>query len=242
MAYDVKKLARLKDLKALAAQAKADYEKKINSITVPEYSIVKDENSGDFAAVYHLTKDGANFGVPINIPKDMVVKSGSVVTNPDAEHTGTFIKLVLQNVTDPLYIDVGGLIEYVTSGSAAGDMIVVAVDPTTHKVTATITDGTVTAAKLSAEVQATLNDVANKVDKEDGKGLSEEDFTTELKNKLDGISEGANKTTASDTNGNIKIDGTEVTVYTEPADVVHGAIATDDEVTEMLTEVFGVTA
>jgi hypothetical protein len=41
-------------------------------------------------------------------------------------------------------------------------------------------------------------------------------FTTALKSKLDGISTGANKTEASSTNGNIKIDGVEKTVYTHP--------------------------
>ena len=59
--------------------------------------------------------------------------------------------------------------------------------------------------------------------------------------KLGGIAEGATKVEASTTNGNIKINGTETRVYTEPADVVHGAIATDTEVTEMLNEVFGTT-
>lgn len=59
--------------------------------------------------------------------------------------------------------------------------------------------------------------------------------------KLGGIAAGATKVEASTTNGNVKINGTEVTVYTEPADVVHGAIATDTEVTEMLNEVFGTT-
>ena len=59
--------------------------------------------------------------------------------------------------------------------------------------------------------------------------------------KLGGIAEGATKVEASTTNGKVKINGTEVTVYTEPTDVVHGAIATDTEVTEMLNEVFGTT-
>ena len=59
--------------------------------------------------------------------------------------------------------------------------------------------------------------------------------------KLGNIAEGATKVEASATNGNVKINGTEVTVYTEPADVVHGTIATDAEVTEMLNEVFGTT-
>lgn len=121
-----------------------------------EYSIVKDESSNDYAAVYHLTKDGENVGAAINIPKDMVVESGSVVENPDGQAEGTYIKLVLQNVAEPLYINVGSLIEYVTSGSAESDMVVIAVSDD-HKVTATITDGSITAAKLEASAQAALN-------------------------------------------------------------------------------------
>ena len=56
--------------------------------------------------------------------------------------------------------------------------------------------------------------------------------------KLNTIAEGATKVEASAVNGNVKINGVETTVYTEPADVVHGAIAEDTEVTEMLDAVF----
>lgn len=76
------------------------------------------------------------------------------------------------------------------------------------------------------------------VAKVSGKGLSTNDYTTAEKTKLEGISTGANKVEKSSTNGNIKVDGTEVVVYTEPSDVVHGAIASDAEITEMLNEVF----
>ena len=57
--------------------------------------------------------------------------------------------------------------------------------------------------------------------------------------KLKGISAGATKTAASETNGHITIDGVDTTVYTEPSDVIHGAVASDSDVTAMLTEVFG---
>ena len=57
--------------------------------------------------------------------------------------------------------------------------------------------------------------------------------------KLAGIAEGATKVEKSDTNGKVKINGTETDVYTEPEDVVHGSVVSDDEVTEMLNEVFG---
>lgn len=124
--------------------------------TAAEYTIVKDANSGDYAAVYHMEKDGVQVGTSINIPKDMVVESGAVVENPEGQEAGTYIKLVLQNVEEPLYINVGSLIEYVTSGSATGDMVVVSVSED-HKVTATITDGTITLAKLDADTQAKIN-------------------------------------------------------------------------------------
>ena len=39
--------------------------------------------------------------------------------------------------------------------------------------------------------------------------------------KLAGASEGATKTAASSTNGNVNIDGKEVVVYTEPENVLH---------------------
>lgn len=65
----------------------------------------------------------------------------------------------------------------------------------------------------------------NKVDKVNGKGLSTNDFTTTLKNKLDGITAGATKIESSTTNGNIKINGTETTVYTHPSTTATAAAA-----------------
>jgi hypothetical protein len=196
------------------------------------------------------------------IPKDMVVKSGSVVTNPTGQPKGTYIKLVLANATnDTLYVDVGGLIEYVTSGSAAGDMVVIAIDEQTHKVTASITDGAITKAKLETEVQTALNKAhehANKalLDTYDQTNANIKDAVSKkhshanaaeldkiatgdkekwdaTSTKVEGIAEGATKVEASTTEGNIKINGVETAVVT---------IATDTEVTEMLTEVFGATA
>ncbi len=82
-----------------------------------------------------------------------------------------------------------------------------------NKVTAwssTTTDAHYPSEKL---VKDSLDD---KVDKVTGKGLSTNDYTTAEKTKLGGISEGANKVESSNTNGNIKIDGTETTVYTHP--------------------------
>lgn len=126
----------------------------------------------------------------IDIPKDMVVQSGQVVTKGAPSEgdpwpsAGTFIELTLANATnDKLYIDVANLIEYVTSGSQNGDMIVVAIDGQ-HKVTATITDGTITKAKLAQGVQDSL-DAADSA--------------------VQSVAQGS-------TNGTIAVDGTDVAV------------------------------
>ena len=87
---------------------------------------------------------------------------------------------------------------------------------------------------------ATLDESGNMTDSgfvaaETGKRL----MTNAEGEKLKGISAGATKTAASDTNGHITIDGVDTTVYTEPSDVIHGTVASDSDVTAMLTEVFG---
>ena len=135
----------------------------VPEVTHPEYSIVADSNPGAFSAVYHLTKNGANVGSAINIPKDMVVSSGSVETFngnlPTGVTTpGTYIVLTLANATsDKLYIKVDDLIEYVTGGSGENDAIQINVTSDTHKVSASVKDGSLTLAMLSSAVQASLN-------------------------------------------------------------------------------------
>lgn len=132
----------------------------IPEVTVPEYSMKKlDAATDGMSASYQLTKDGTAIGAVIDIPKDMVVKSGSVQTFAAGElpagvpEAGTYIVLVLANVTnDKLYIKVDDLIEYVTSGSKASDMVFINIDPKTHQVTATITNGSITEAKLAKAV------------------------------------------------------------------------------------------
>ena len=136
----------------------------IPDVTIPEYSLKKlDTATTGMSASYQLTKDGTGIGAVIDIPKDMMVNSGSVQTYETGSlpagvtEAGTYIVLVLNDTAETkLYINVGNLIEYVTSGSAKGDMVFVNIDPQTHKVTATITDGTVTEAKLHADVNAKL--------------------------------------------------------------------------------------
>ena len=133
------------------------------NVTIPNADAYTIEKLGapeeGYASSYRLTKNGSAIAgaATINIPKDLVVQSGTVVNNPEGQEPGTYIELVLANATnDKIYVNVGTLIEYVTSGSTAGDMVYITIDDQTHKVTATITDGTITKEKLDATVQASL--------------------------------------------------------------------------------------
>ena len=180
----------------------------IPEVTVPEYSIKKlDTATAGMSSSYQLTKDGTGIGAIIDIPKDMVVKSGSVQTYEAGSlpagvtEAGTYIVLVLNDAEETkLYINVGNLIEYVTSGSAAGDMVFVNIDPQTHKVTATITDGTVTEAKLHADVKGKLAKAVSAI-QEVGSGSA---------------------------NGTIAVDGTDVAV-TGLADAAYTTVASLNE-------------
>lgn len=163
----------------------------IPEVKVPKYSLVKDKTAADGdVATYHLTKDGVNEGVAINIPKDLVVASGSVITAVAGKlpegvtEAGTYIQLNLANSDKPLYINVGSLIEYVTGGSGENDAIQINVSSDTHKVTANVKNGSLTKEMLAAGVVTSL-----------------------------GKADSAVQTVAAgDTNGTIKVDGNEIAV------------------------------
>lgn len=125
----------------------------------------------------YVLKQGENTVGTINIPKDMVVQSGEVVTNPEGQAAGTYIKLTLANATnDVIYVNVGTLVDiYKAKDSAA--QVQLAIDSSSREISATIVagsisatelaanavvtakiaDGNVTKAKLSTDVQASLD-------------------------------------------------------------------------------------
>ena len=93
--------------------------------TPPVYSIIKETTaeSGQ-VATYRLTMDGTKVGTSINIPKDMVLQSGSLKTCTTANQPVTgyavgdkYIDLVLANADNShIYILVRDLIDVYTSG------------------------------------------------------------------------------------------------------------------------------
>lgn len=100
---------------------------KVGAVNTPAYTLTK-STSTDYAAVYHLQKDGANVGEAINIPKDMVVKSGEVVWGSyangvftpatDKKNATPYIELTLANSTaNKIYIAVADLVNEHKAGS-----------------------------------------------------------------------------------------------------------------------------
>ena len=100
---------------------------KVGAVKVPAYTLTK-STSTNYAAVYHLQKDGANVGEAINIPKDMVVESGKVVWGSYADGTFTpatdkknatpYVELTLANsAANKIYIAVADLVNEHKAGT-----------------------------------------------------------------------------------------------------------------------------
>lgn len=154
----------------------------ITSNDVPEYSVVKATDTSDYAAVYYLTKNGVNTGVAINIPKDLFVESGEIVTNPSGQPAGKYLKLVLQNQDEPIYINVADLVDAYTSG--LGITI-----STNNEISIKIVAGNGLSADTDGIKMATVTTTIN------GAMLSSD------KVKLDGIENGAQKNTVTGVKG-----------------------------------------
>ena len=103
---------------------------------------------------YTIKQGDATVGV-IDIPKDMVVESGEVVTNPEGQAAGTYIKLVLANVTEPLYVNVGTLVD-IYKAKAEAAQVQIAIDSSTREISATIVAGSIGATELADNAVTTV--------------------------------------------------------------------------------------
>ena len=138
--------------------------------------------------VYTLKQNGNEIGT-INIPKDLMVSSGKLSDD------GTQLILVLNDeAKTEITIDVSKLID-VYSGST-GTTVNVTVNAD-HSITAELVTGSIGESHLTEDLQTKIN---GKVDKEDGKGLSTNDYTTDEKTKLSNIEAEAQKNVQSDWN------------------------------------------
>lgn len=148
------------------------------------------------------------------ILKEIWLKSGATDIVVD-EGTGETLATRLASIASDLESAVAGGV----TTAQVNSLISAAIDdlingaPATYDTLKEIADYL---ASHQNEYTALVQTVGTKVDKVEGKGLSTNDFTTALMNKLNGIAEGATKVEKSSTNGNIKVNGIETQVYAHP--------------------------
>lgn len=167
-------------------------------------AITIDTNTTTSGALKSYTiKQGETTVGTIDIPKDMVVQSGEVVTNPAGQAAGTYIKLVLANVTEPLFINVGTLVD-IYKAKASATQVQIAIDSSTREISATIVAGSVGTTEL-ADGAVTTAKIA------DG-NITLAKLSTGVQTSLGKADSAVQKVEVGATNGTIKVDGTEVGV------------------------------
>ena len=147
--------AKVGDVTKLNTPAKTDVVGAINEVKAAvsaggEAGVVTIETEITTAGAlksYTIKQGGTTLGV-IDIPKDMVVTEGSVVTDPEGEDPSTYIKLVIANQEAPLLINVGKLVDIYTVKKNA-TQIQLAIDASTREISATIVAGSVGTTELA---------------------------------------------------------------------------------------------
>lgn len=277
MAYNEEKLARLKHLKQLAQKAKAESDAVATRLKALE-DVGSQANVIETIKVNGTAQAIKDKAVDITVPTKT-----SQLENDKKFQTDTEVSSAIQTAISKSGHASYQKVSAVPAVDAAQENILYLVMNTTTKhydIYAKIKgDGDT---YTMEQLDDTTVDLSGYVEKEDGKGLSDENFTAAYKDKLDGIAAGANKyvhpthtaaasglyKTTVDAEGHVtattpvtKSDITKLgipaqdTTYTEVTQSANGlmtasdktkldgmTIATDAEVTEMLTEVFGATA
>lgn len=211
---------------------------KVAGVKIPAYTIAK-STSTDYAAVYHLQKDGANVGEAINIPKDMVVESGKVVWGSyangvftpatDKKNATPYVELTLANSTaNKIYIAVADLVNEHKAGT--GITIINNTDGTR-----TIALSASTIAQINASVKGLAADTKNnKLDLKLNSGTNIAGLYAGVGITFTGDSTSTPSIAISDDVKN-DIAGTKATANTNKADIatlkdrVDGIVATGGE-------------
>ena len=145
-------------------QGKAGSEATIGSIVVPNLKMeVKATPNNGYLKTYQFAY-GTGSAFEIDIPKDLVVESGEVIVVADDSPVsgltnGTYLKLVIANQTEPVYINVADLCDVYT-GKAATDGVSVAISET-NEISATLAGKAVTEANLEETLATKINNAVD---------------------------------------------------------------------------------
>lgn len=208
----------------VSADADNGLQKKADGLYVKDRTVdvvKKATANAGYIASYQVTVDGTVVGADINIPKDYLVKSADikVVAAADDPYAGAvvgdkYIDFVVNTVSGDgneshIYLSVQDLVDEYTAGDG--------IEISATNVIAIKLGTNANGLKVGANGLELDEAVANG---DDGTGGSAGAMSAADKTKIDGVSEGATKVEASETNGNVKINGTETEVYELPATVL----------------------
>lgn len=253
MAYDVNKLTKLSQLKLLAERIKEDFATKTTVANLETRINEIVATGGEPNTINKIKVNGVEQTIAADKSVDVKVPTKvSEVTNDSKYQTDTEVATAIQAAiaatghavftkvdavpsaetaqANVLYLVMNATTNHYDIYAKVGDEVVL-VDDTTVDLTAYSTTDQMNAAISAAITGLNIGQYATVVN------------LTAATDRIKALEDvGAVKVEKSNTNGNILINGVEVVVYTEPSDVVHGAIASDSEVTEMINEVFTVPA
>lgn len=181
----------------------------------PVVNVVKKTtaNTG-YIATYQITIDNVPITTEIDIPKDYLVKSANIysVTTANSPYTGAavgdkYIDFVVNTVGDDgneshIYLSVQDLVDEYTQGNGIE-----------------ISNTNVISIKLGTNVNG-LSVGANGLELAVATDTTPGAMSATDHEKLTGIATGATKVESSTTNGSVKINGTDTTVYTLPSTVL----------------------
>ena len=142
-------------------QGKAGSEATIGTIVVPNLKMeVKAAPNNGYLKTYQFTY-GTGSAFEIDIPKDLVVESGEIVVVTDGSPVsgltnGTYLKLVIANQAEPVYINVKDLCDVYT-GKAATDGVSIAISAS-NEISAALTGKAVAEANLEDTLAKKIND------------------------------------------------------------------------------------
>lgn len=197
----------------LSTSAKTDLVSAVNEVfaavgtggTASVVSVEKDESG----LIYTIKQGGESVGT-INIPKDMVVSSGTVEVledeDPSGNPAGTYLVLTLANATeDKVYINVGTLVD-IYKAKASATQVQISIDSETREISAALVANSVTTTELADNAVTTTKIVDANVTK----AKLDSGIQSTL-DKADTALQQADITTG-ETNGTFKVKGTEVPV------------------------------
>lgn len=129
---------------------------------------------------YTFSQGGSTIGT-IDIPKDYVNNIIGIVSQDGSGNSGVFLKVNSAPTGDTAvyeYVDVSGLVEYLTVGTQTGKMVKLTIDSSTHTITADIEDNTLTKAKFVTSVQNSLDKADSALQDADFEWATDNEITT----------------------------------------------------------------